>query len=98
MEKEEGRKSIKIIALTTTACEPCKQLQQEVTKLSGKYDIDLVVVDLGKFTEEEITKTFGKVDVVPTTILETGDKSKKIVGYKQGELKGAIEEVLEPDD
>jgi hypothetical protein len=95
---EEKRKSVKIIALTTPSSEGCKQLQQEVSGLSGDYDIDLVVVDLEKFSEDEITKAFGKVDVVPTTIVETTDKSNRIIGYKQGELRGAIEEVLVSDD
>ncbi len=98
----DEKQTIKIVTLTAEGCKPCKALQQEIADLSGKYDIDLVVVDVENLAVENldnlepnaIPEAFGKVDVVPTTIIETTETSRKLIGYAEGELEKAIKEVL----
>lgn len=101
----DKRNRIKIATLSAEGCEPCKKLQDEIAELSGEFDIDLVVVDTvnlindpDKLDHGSIPEAFGKVDVVPTTIIETGSRSKKLTGYTEGGLRKAIEEVLKPSE
>lgn len=99
MEKRERKDNrIKIIELSSKDCKPCKELQDEIESLSSKYDIDLMVVDIGDFNDGDLVTTFGKVEVIPTTIIEAGGKAKKIIGYKQGEIIEAVEEILKPEE
>lgn len=93
----DEKQTIKIVTLSAEGCKPCKDLQQEIDELSGKYDIDLVIVEANKSHNLEpnaIPEAFGKVDVVPTTIIETAERSEKLVGYTEGELEKVIKEVL----
>lgn len=99
----EKRSKIKIATLSAEGCKPCKKLQDEIAELSGEYDIDLVVVDAENLIKDPdnldpdaIPGAFGKVDVVPTTIIETKGRSKKLTGYAEGDVRKAIEEVLKP--
>ena len=91
----EKRSKIKITTLSLLVCEPCNALQDEIADISGEFDIDLVVVD-AKNLNGDIPEAFGKVDFVPTTIIETKNRSKKLIGYAKGDVRKAIEEVSKP--
>lgn len=97
----DEKQTIKIVTLSAEGCKPCKDLHQEIADLSGKYDIDLVVVDVENLVKDPdnlepsaIPEAFGQVDSLPTTIIETAERSEKLVGYAEGELEKIIKEVL----
>ena len=94
MAEEKSR--IKIIEVSGKGCKPCEELQKEIQSLSLNYNIDLVVVDVEDFSLEDLEATFGKIEVVPTTIIEVEGKAKKIVGYTEGDIAKAVEEMLKP--
>lgn len=94
---EEGKGRVKITELSSEKCEPCKELQEAVEKLSSEYDIDFIVVELGP---EDIAKeqaVFGETNVVPTTIIESGGRSIKLQGFSEETLRNAIKEVLDAE-
>jgi len=92
----EGKSRIKIIEVSGKGCAPCKELREEVESLSSKYNIDLVVVDADSFSLKDMLEAFGTVEVIPTTFIESEGKAKKIVGYTEGDITKAIEEMLKP--
>lgn len=94
MEERKGR--VKITELSSENCEPCKELQEAVEKLSSEYDIDFIVVDLDpEDTAKEKEAVFGETDVFPTTIIESGGRSTKLQGFSEETLRAAIKEVLD---
>lgn len=105
MEEAKGR--VKITELGAPGCAPCKDLETAIEKLAIDYDIDFVLIDADKITDfddpddtsqtaKEIMEVFGEIDGFPSAIIESEHRSKKITGFNEGELRAAIEEVLEP--
>lgn len=98
----EKKSRIKITTLSAEGCKPCKEMQDEIVELSNEFDIDLVFVDADNLIKDPdnldpdaIPEAFGKDAAIPTAIIETANRSKKLTGYAEGDVRKAIEEVLE---